>query len=152
MSTSELSGSWTYRIFNPTFVMGNLTPEEDALIRAEAVLTLRTSATTQRAVGSYSYISGNLEGEYEGGDGVLDLRGTFESGPEIFDYARFEIVGRGRPNTGTDGWETGWRNARGWRGFFLYCAEAGAACRARRVVLTMDFNGFMDLSKLYQQP
>jgi hypothetical protein len=66
MSTSELSGSWTYRIFNPTFVMGNLTPEEDALIRAEAVLTLRTSATTQRAVGSYSYISGNLEGEYEG--------------------------------------------------------------------------------------
>jgi hypothetical protein len=105
MSTSELSGSWTYRIFNPTFVMGNLTPEEDALIRAEAVLTLRTSATTQRAVGSYSYISGNLEGEYEGGDGVLDLRGTFESGPEIFDYARFDIVGTGRPDTGTHGWE-----------------------------------------------
>jgi hypothetical protein len=93
MSTSELSGSWAYRSFNPTFA-GTLTREEDALVLAEALVTLRSSAQ-----------AGNLEGEYEWRDGGLNLTGTFESGPEIFDYARFEIVGRGRPNTGTDGWE-----------------------------------------------
>jgi hypothetical protein len=98
MSTSELSGSWTYRSFNPTFFnptfAGTLTPEEDALFLANAVLKLKSSGQ-----------AGNLEGEYQWDGGILDLRGTFESGPEIFDYARFELVGKGRPNTGTDGWE-----------------------------------------------
>jgi hypothetical protein len=78
--------------------MGTETPEEGALIRGEAFLTLRSSAQAPAQAGS-------LEGEYEGADGVLDLRGTFESGPEIFDHARFDIVGTERPNTGTDGWE-----------------------------------------------
>ena len=90
MSTSELSGSWTYRSFNPTFVTGNETPEEDALIRAEAVLTLRSSAQA----------GWNVEGTYEWQGGGLDLNGTFVSGPEIFDYARFDIVGTGRHGTG----------------------------------------------------
>jgi hypothetical protein len=48
---------------------------------------------------------GNLEGEYQFDGGILDLSGTFESGSEIFDYARFELVGKGPPNTRTDGWE-----------------------------------------------
>jgi hypothetical protein len=92
MSAQDLSGSWTYRWLNPT--SGNVTPEEEALIRADAVLTLRSSAQ-----------AGNLEGTYEWQDGTLVLSGTFESGPEIFDYARFNIVGTGRPNTNTAGWE-----------------------------------------------
>jgi hypothetical protein len=123
MSTSELSGSWAYRSFNPTFFnptfAGTLTPEEDALFLADAVLTLRTSATTHRYVGSYSYYSGNLEGVYQWSGGILDLRGTFESDPEIFDYARFDIVGTGRPGTSTAGWEyryyghLSWQSAKG---------------------------------------
>ena len=66
MSTSELSGSWAYRSFNPTFA-GTLTREEDALVLAEALVTLRSSAQ-----------AGNLEGEYEWRDGGLNLTGTFE--------------------------------------------------------------------------
>jgi hypothetical protein len=55
MSTSELSGSWAYRSFNPTFA-GTLTREEDALVLADALLTLRSSAQGPAS----------LEGEYEG--------------------------------------------------------------------------------------
>jgi hypothetical protein len=108
MSTSELSGSWTYRSFNPTFVTGNETPEEDALIRAEAVLTLRSSAPAHAQ-------AGNLEGTYEWQGGGLDLNGTFVSGPEIFDYARFDIVGTGRHGTGTVGWEYRYHGHLSWQ-------------------------------------
>jgi hypothetical protein len=101
MSTSELSGSWTYRSFNPKY--GTAT-QEDELVLAEAVLTLRSSAQAPAQ-------AGNLQGTIEWPGGGLDLNGTFASGPEIFDHARFEIVGTGRPDgtgrpgTGTDGWE-----------------------------------------------
>jgi hypothetical protein len=102
---SELAGSWTYRSFNPTFVTGNLTPEEDALILGEAVLTFRTSAPAQ---------AGNLEGTYEWGDGGLNLNGTFLSGAEISNIARFDIVGTGRPGTGTNGWEYRYQGHLSW--------------------------------------
>ena len=109
MSTSELSGSWTYLIFNPTFVTGNQTEEEHALIRAdETVLTLISSAQAPAQ-------AGNLEGTIEWPGGGLDLNGTFVSGPEIFDYARFDIVGTGRPGTGTEGWEYRYHGHLSWQ-------------------------------------
>jgi hypothetical protein len=33
MSTSDLSGSWTFRRFNPAFVSGNQTAEENTIVR-----------------------------------------------------------------------------------------------------------------------
>jgi hypothetical protein len=92
MSTSELSGTWTYRIFNPTFVTGNQTPQEDALIRAEADLTLKTPSSPT-----------GLEGTIEWPGGGLDLKGMIA----VFDTETltqsFDIVGTGRRET--DGWE-----------------------------------------------
>jgi len=48
MSTSELSGSWRYRIFNPPFFnptfAGTLTEKESNLFLADAVLKLKSSA------------------------------------------------------------------------------------------------------------
>src|SRR3954464_9872353 len=69
MSTSELSGSWIYRSFNPKY--GTAT-QEDELVLADAVLTLRSSAQ-----------AGDLQGTVEWPGGGLDLNGTFVSGPEI---------------------------------------------------------------------
>jgi hypothetical protein len=118
MSTSELSGSWTYRSFNPKY--GTAT-QEDQLVLADAVLTLRSSEQAAQA--------GNLQGaiEWQEPDPSdptnptkvktegLDLNGTFVSGPEIFDYARFEIVGTGRPGTVTDGWEYRYHGHLSWQ-------------------------------------
>jgi hypothetical protein len=101
MSTSELSGSWRYRSFNPKY--GTAT-QEDELVLAEAVLTLRSSAQ-----------AGKLEGTIEWPGGGLDLDGTFVSDPEIFDYARFYIVGTGRPGTGTQGWEYRYHGHLSWQ-------------------------------------
>src|SRR3954464_11356051 len=101
MSTSELSGSWRYRSFNPKY--GTAT-QEDELVLAEAVLTLRSSAQ-----------AGKLEGTIEWPGGGLDLDGKFLSDPEIFDYARFYIVGTGRPGTGTDGWEYRYQGHLPWQ-------------------------------------
>jgi hypothetical protein len=107
MSTSELSGSWRYRSFNPKY--GSAT-QEDELVLAEAVLTLRSSAQ-----------AGKLEGTIEWPGGGLDLDGTFVSSSEIFDYARFDIVGTGRPDstgrpgTGTDGWEYRYHGHLSWQ-------------------------------------
>ena len=109
MSTSELTGSWTYQIFNPAFVTGNQTEEEHALIRAdETVLTLISSAQAPAQ-------AGNLEGTIEWPGGGLDLNGTFVSGPEIFDYARFDIVGTGRSGTGIEGWEYRYHGHLSWQ-------------------------------------
>jgi hypothetical protein len=101
MSTSELSGSWRYRHFNPKY--GTAT-QEDELVLAEAVLTLRSSAQ-----------AGKLEGTIEWPGGGLDLDGTFVSGPEIFDYARFYIVGTGRPDSTTHGWEYRYHGHLSWQ-------------------------------------
>ena len=109
MSTPALSGSWTYRSFNPTYVTGNLTPQEDALILWEAAFNFETPTRT------------TLRGAIEGPGGRLDLTGTvgrvdWSQQPllEAFiggELVSFDIVGTGRPDstgrpgTGTDGWE-----------------------------------------------
>jgi hypothetical protein len=71
-------------------------------------LTLRSSAQSSRT-------SREPEGTYEWQGGGLDLNGTFVSGPEIFDYARFDIVGTGRHGTGTDGWEYRYHGHLSWQ-------------------------------------
>ena len=88
-----LTDTWTYRRFNPAFVSGNQTPEEDTLIVADnpppgIVLTLNPDAT--RPTG--------LVGTIEWQGGGLDLRGTDRG-------SGFDIVGTGRPGTDTNGWE-----------------------------------------------
>ena len=91
---TELVGLWTYRIFDPTYVIGDQTPEKElALIRAEAVINFRTPTST------------TLEGEIEWSGGGLDLKeGKVRPGVGGEDVS-FEINGFGRPNTDTAGWE-----------------------------------------------
>src|SRR6516162_1741697 len=61
MSTSELSGSWTYRSFNPRFVTGNETPQEAALIVADrVVLTLNPPVPRNVVDGTIEWEGGGL--------------------------------------------------------------------------------------------
>jgi len=87
------TGSWTFRSFNPTYVTGDQTPQEEwGLIRAEAVLNLQVTATT---------LTGTMEwpGPPPGG---LTLNGIVLQERE---HVCFGMVGTGRPGTGTDGWD-----------------------------------------------
>ena len=110
---AELAGTWLYRSFNPTFVMGNQTPRtphppyaytgvEDRLIFADATLTLST--------GIDPAAWNALEGTIEWRGGGLNLNGTVLPGAGD-EPVGFDIVGKGRPDstgrpgTGTDGWE-----------------------------------------------
>src|SRR5262245_36786028 len=109
MPMAELAGTWLYRSFNPTFVRGNQTPRtshppfegryagvEDRLIFADATLTLRT--------GIDPVTRDTLEGTIEWRGGGLNLNGTVL--PGVGDQpVGFDIVGTGRPRTGTNGWE-----------------------------------------------
>jgi len=92
--TSELPGSWIYRNFNPAFVEGDQTTlRERQLIRAEAVFKLETPTST------------TLKGAFEWSAGFLDLlNGTVQPGAGG-EPSSFEIVGTGRPDTPTAGWE-----------------------------------------------
>src|SRR5215813_6284766 len=92
--TSGLSGSWIYRNFNPAFVEGDQTAlRERQLIRAEAVFKLETPTST------------TLKGAFEWAGGFLDLlNGTVQPGAGG-EPSSFEIVGTGRPDTPTAGWE-----------------------------------------------
>src|SRR5215469_7507834 len=105
---AELAGTWIYRRFNPAFVKGNLTPQEDALALAGAdgdvVLTLRPVLT--------SPIPTLLEGTIEWPGGGLNLSGRerflspdWASGYVPGEPIIFDLVGTGRPGTETDGWE-----------------------------------------------
>lgn len=107
---AELAGTWIYRRFNPAFVTGNLTPQEDALILAGAgddvVLTLRPHPTSPNPA--------LLEGTIEWPGGGLNLNGRMRSlspktaggGGYVPDEPIiFDLVGTGRPGTETDGWE-----------------------------------------------
>jgi hypothetical protein len=91
-------------------------------------LTLRTQARER---------AGNLEGEYVWGGGVLDLKGTFVSGFEIMAFARFDIVGTGRPDstgrpgTGTDGWEYRYQGHVRFAGGALVPILVGSVIRAK---------------------
>ena len=68
---AELAGMWIYRRFNPAFVKGNLTPQEDALILAGAhddvVFTLSPVHTSPDP--------NLLEGTIEWPGGGLNLNG-----------------------------------------------------------------------------
>jgi hypothetical protein len=98
MSTSGLSASWMYRSFNPTYVTGDQTPQEELdLILADGVVLTINPTDPINPTG--------VEGRIEWQGGGLDLKGTSVSGQEIFDVLRFDIVGTGRPGTGTAGWE-----------------------------------------------
>ena len=83
-----------YRNFNPAFVEGDQTaPQERQLIRAEAVFKLETPNNT------------TLKGAFEWEGGFLDLlNGTVQPGAGG-EPSSFEIVGTGRPDTPTAGWE-----------------------------------------------
>ncbi len=92
--TSELPGSWIYRNFNPAFVEGDQTPlRERQLIVGEGVFKLETPTSTM------------LKGAFEWGGGFLDLlNGTVQPGAGG-EPSSFEIVGTGRPDTSTVGWQ-----------------------------------------------
>jgi hypothetical protein len=97
----ELAGTWTYRSFNPTFVMGNQTPQEDALIFAEARLTLRSAPDPMHLVGTLEW-----PGRSPGVIDVLDVDGTWGEHSSLgLAHSSFHIRAFGRPGTETDGWE-----------------------------------------------
>jgi hypothetical protein len=97
----SLWGTWTYRCFNPRFVTQNQTPQEDTLILAEAVLTLRTTPDPTGLVGTIEW-----PGRSFGVIDVLDVNGTWEEHSSSgFKRSHFHIRGVGRPGTETDGWE-----------------------------------------------
>jgi hypothetical protein len=102
MSTPELSvsGSWIYRSFNPTYVTGNQTPQEEwGLIRADrAVLNLDSYLPPGSPSLQPPYLRGKME--WEGGG--LDLNGKVIQYPE---FQSLDFVGTGRPDTDTAGWE-----------------------------------------------
>lgn len=93
---SPLAGKWTYRSFhnNPNSV-GDDPGKALDLIFAEATFTFEASNST-------------LKGTIDWGGGGLDLKGTIGSvgsgAPLVI-----EIVGTGRPNSPTAGWEYDYR-------------------------------------------
>jgi hypothetical protein len=141
MSTSELSGLWTYRSFNPTYVTGNQTPQKELeLILADGfVFNFQTPTGT------------TLEGTFGLPDGgfPLDLKGTVREGePVSFEFVAgrtstetpvsFDIVGTGRPGTETDGWEYRYHGhlTRRWPGWPEYESDqrpflVGSVIRAK---------------------
>ena len=104
---AELAGTWIYRRFNPAFVKGNLTPQEDALTLAgdDVVFTLSPVRTSPDP--------NLLEGTIEWPGGGLNLNGrmrfllspNWASGYVPNEPIIFDLVGTGRPGTETDGWE-----------------------------------------------
>jgi hypothetical protein len=95
MSTPELSGSWIYRSYNPTYVLGAAPEREDSLILTDADLNLehRTRPTTLEGTIEWPGRSGEKEG--------LVLQGWVLEG----ELRGFELMGTGRPGTPTSGWE-----------------------------------------------
>jgi hypothetical protein len=90
---SVLAGKWTYRSFRniSTSVSGD--PKKALeLIFAEAVFTFEPLSST------------SFKGSIDWADGGLDLRGTLHAGSGDVP-ASVDIVGLGRPNTKTAGWE-----------------------------------------------
>jgi hypothetical protein len=64
MSTPELSGSWIYRSYNPTYVLGAAPEREDSLILTDADLNLEhpTRPTTLEGTIEWPGRSGEKEG------------------------------------------------------------------------------------------
>jgi|SRR5215470_9405698 len=94
-----LGGKWTYRSFHNSPAPVTDDPKTAAeralaLIFAEAVITLETPSSTV------------LKGAIDWPGGGLDLQGTFQldsAGPTL------SIIGTGRANTDTAGWEYDYR-------------------------------------------
>ena len=94
---AELAGTWLYRSFNPTFVTGKLTPEEDALIVGALDLTL------DRGVDAF-YLVGTIGWRDPPPGGVLNVSGTIDQ-PAAPEHQSFNLTAFGRRDTATDGWE-----------------------------------------------
>lgn len=90
---TEYSGLWTCRIFNPTYVTGDQTPQKELdLILADAVFDFQTPTST------------TLQGIIGWPGGGLDLNGTVQPGVGG-EPASFDIVGTGRTGTNSAGKE-----------------------------------------------
>ena len=81
---AELAGTWIYRRFNPAFVKGNLTPQEDALTLAgdDVVFTL----SPVRASPDPNLLEGTIEWPGRGLDSrilVLDIGKGSVRTPEL---------------------------------------------------------------------
>lgn len=90
--TSDYSGLWTYRLFDPSVTWDRIPEIERGLIRADAVINFQTSPRMEWP----DDVSGGVSG--------LDLNVTVHPGVGG-EPASFDIVGTGRPRTPTDGWE-----------------------------------------------
>jgi hypothetical protein len=112
MSTSELSGLWTYRSFHPTYVPGDhftarnlqvFTMERDELelIRAEAELKLETPTSPTGLQGTFEWEEPDPSDPNKVKKEGLNLNGTVLEGERV----SFEMVGTGRPRTRTADWE-----------------------------------------------
>jgi hypothetical protein len=106
---AELSGSWIYRSFNPTFVTGNETPQEDALIAGQLDLTL--SLAPPSTTGPMAEIGApepvglvGMIGWRGTPPGVLDVNGTIDPSPGR-EHQRFDFTATGRRDTATAGWQ-----------------------------------------------
>jgi hypothetical protein len=96
---AQLTGTWTYRSFNPTYVMGGQTPQEEL----DLILAGRMDDVY---LNLHSHISPVLEGTIEWPGGGLDLKGTVDW--EAYGGVSYDFVGTGRPGTATAGWEYGY--------------------------------------------
>ncbi|WP_236840789.1 hypothetical protein [Bradyrhizobium sp. CCGE-LA001] len=123
---SSLAGKWTYRSFhnNPTPVADdpNTAAEKAlALIFAEAVFTFEIPTST------------TLKGAIDWPGGGLDLQGTVKQDP-VTGAPMVEIVGLGRPGTGTANWEYDYRGQLNYRwpaGVNQVPALVGSVIRAK---------------------
>jgi hypothetical protein len=80
---AELAGTWTLRTFNPTFVTGNETPQEDAFIAGTLDLRLDRAADPLYAAGMAAdpfYLVGTI-GWPGNPPGVLDVKGRIDTRP-----------------------------------------------------------------------
>ena len=103
---AELAGTWTLRTFNPTFVTGNETPQEDAFIAGTLDLRLDRAADPLYAAGMAAdpfYLVGTI-GWPGNPPGVLDVKGRIDTRPGV-EHQRFDLTDTGRPQTPTAGWQ-----------------------------------------------
>jgi len=106
MPMAELAGTWTLRTFNPTFVTGNETPQEDAFIAGTLDLRLDRAADPLYAAGMAAdpfYLVGTI-GWPGNPPGVLDVKGRIDTRPGV-EHQRFDLTATGRPQTPTAGWQ-----------------------------------------------
>ena len=76
MSTPELSGSWIYRSFDPTYVTGGDPEREHELILADAEFNVEHRTSPMTLEGTIEWRTGPRPEEKDG----LDLKGTVLEG------------------------------------------------------------------------